>query len=677
MIDSALFLAICAMSTSLFASLLSPCIGRFPALQRLSVSLLLAVSGALAMAAGLFGLNSSEAVITLPIGLPWLPMHLHLDALSAFFMLTIGVLLLPVGIYSVGYLKEIVAKNGSIQQMGLFLPLFALGMQGVVLADDAYTFMVFWEIMSLASYFLVTFEHEDEATRKAGFLYLLMAHLAGLLILGAFSVLYAAAGDFSFVAMRNAELSPGMATAAFLLAAFGFGMKAGVVPLHVWLPDAHSAAPSNASALMSGIMLKVAIFGFIRLIWDLVGMHEFVWWWGALVLAAGSSSAITGILMALQQHDLKRLLAYSSVENVGIILIGLGLAMTFAASGHPLIAVLGMIAALYHTINHALFKGMLFMGAGAVMHATGSRDMESMGGLIHRMPVTAVFVLIACISISGLPPFNGFVSEWLTFQTALLTPHLENTLLAALIPFSASMLALAGALAAVCFVKLFGIVFQGQARSTAAAEAHEVDGWMKAGMAIPALFCLLLGVLPTLFIPLIESVPQMLIHTSLSGSVQPENWLWLTPVNADRASYAAPMMLFGMLIFAALIYWRLHGRGKRILRGPVWSCGHAQLNPRMQYTSTSFSQPLKRIFSGAYLPEVHEGTRYGTHPLVVRTVVYAVYIGDLFYRRLYLPIGRITQIIADRVAHEHERGMHAYLAYIFSTILLLLLWVVQ
>ena len=331
MIDSALLLAISAMATCLFAALLSPCIGRFPALQRLSVSLLLAASGALAMAAGLFGLNDSEAVMTLPIGLPWLPMHLHLDALSAFFMLTIGILLLPVGIYSVGYLKEIVAKNGSIQQMGLFLPLFALGMQGVVLADDAYTFMVFWEIMSLASYFLVTFEHENEATRKAGFLYLLMAHLAGLLILGAFSVLYAAAGDFSFVAMRNAELSPGMATAAFLLAAFGFGMKAGVVPLHVWLPDAHSAAPSNVSALMSGIMLKVAIFGFMRLIWDLVGMHEFAWWWGALVLAAGSSSAITGILMALQQHDLKRLLAYSSVENVGIILIGIGMAMTFAA----------------------------------------------------------------------------------------------------------------------------------------------------------------------------------------------------------------------------------------------------------------------------------------------------------------------------------------------------------
>lgn len=531
--------------------------------------------------------------------------------------------------------------------------------------------------MSVSSYFLVTYQHECEANRRAGFLYLLMAHLAGLLILGAFAVLYTAGGAFTFDAMRDAELSSGMAAAAFLLAAFGFGMKAGVVPLHVWLPEAHPAAPSNASALMSGIMLKVAIFGFIRLTWDLVGIDEFVWWWGALVLAAGSSSAVTGVLMALQQHDLKRLLAYHSVENIGIILIGLGLAMIFSTSGHPLIAALGLIAALYHTINHALFKGLLFMGAGAVLHATGSRNMENMGGLMRGMPVTAVLFLVACISISALPPFNGFVSEWLTFQTALLTPNLDNTLLAALIPFSAAMLALAGALAAACFVKVFGVVFQGHARSQAAIDAHEVDGWMQTGMAIPALLCLLLGVLPTLFIPLLDAVPQMLLHISLSDSVQPENWLWLTPVSAERASYAAPMMLLGILLLGALVYWRLHGRNSRILRGPIWSCGHPHLNPRMQYTATSFSQPLRHIFSGIYQPEEHLGNSYGRHPLIVQSIAYAVHVGDLAYRKLYLPIGRATHMVANRLAHEHERGMHAYLTYIFIMMLALLLWVVR
>ena len=665
------------MFSVLLAALLSPCLGKRGDLQRLTISLLIALSGALAIATGITGLLGDTAAATLPIGLPWLPMHIHIDALAAFFMLTIGVLLMPVGIYSVGYMKSFTANGQSLAQLGIFLPLFALGMEGVVMADDAYAFMVFWELMSVSSYFLVTWEHAHEQNRRAGFLYLLMAHLAGLLILGSFAVLYAASGSFTFAGMRGGELSAGMATAAFLLAAFGFGMKAGVVPLHAWLPEAHPVAPSNASALMSGIMLKVAIFGFIRVTWDLVGSDAFIWWWGGLLLAAGSSSALGGVLMALQQHDLKRLLAYHSVENIGIILIGLGLAMIFAAAGHPLIAALGLIAALYHTINHALFKGLLFMGAGAVLHATGSRDMESMGGLIRHMPITAALFLVASISIAALPPFNGFVSEWLTFQTALLTPELDNTLLAALIPFSASMLALAGALAAACFVKVFGIVFQGNARSKAAEQAHEVDRWMQVGMAIPALFCLLLGVLPTLFIPLIDSVPQLLIHHSLAASVQAGHWLWLTPISAERAAYAAPLLITGLLLVGGLLYWRLHRRNNRILRGPVWSCGHPHLNPRMQYTATSFSQPLRRIFSGIYQPDEHLGNAYEDHPLIVRKIAYAVHVKDLAFDKLYRPIGTATHHLADRIAHEHGRGMHAYLAYIFVSIIALLIWIAR
>jgi len=676
MIVASLQLALAACGSTLLAAVLSPCLGKSPSSQRITIALLISLSGALSIAAGMLGLTSEEASMLLPIGLPWLPMHLHIDALSAFFMLTIGALLLPVGIYSVGYLKEITDQGKSLAQLGVFLPLFVLGMQGVVLADDAYAFMVFWEIMSVSSYFLVTYEHQREENRRAGFLYLLMAHLAGLLILGSFAVLYAAGGSFTFDGMREASLSPAMATAAFLLAAFGFGMKAGVVPLHVWLPDAHPVAPSNVSALMSGIMLKVAIFGFIKISWDLIGMESFSWWWGALVLAAGSSSAIGGVLMALQQNDLKRLLAYSSVENIGIILIGLGLAMIFAVFGHPLIAALGMIAALYHCINHALFKGLMFMGAGAVLHATGSRNMERMGGLIHRMPVTAGLFLIGCLSISALPPLNGFVSEWLTFQTALMAPHLDNTLLAALIPFSASMLALAGALAAVCFVKAFGIVFQGRPRSDAAEQAHEVNSWMLVGMAIPALFCLLLGVLPTLFVPLIDSVPQLLMHASLIDSVQSENWLWLTPVNAQQASFSAPWILSGLCAVAGLLFI-FRGKTARIVRGPMWSCGHPHLNARMQYTSTSFSQPLRRIFSGLYQPQETLSIKKGNHTLIVRSVAYAVSVPDLVYRRLYLPIGRATHAVTERVAREHERGMHAYLTYIFVTILVLLLWVVE
>jgi formate hydrogenlyase subunit 3/multisubunit Na+/H+ antiporter MnhD subunit len=663
------------MALALLGGVLSPALNARPAKQRYLLSMLLAASGIMAFLSGILSLTfPATGSIQLPIGLPWLPMHLKLDALSGFFMLTVGALLFPVGIYSVGYLKEISEKRG-LGQFGLFLSLFVLGMQGVLLADDAYTFMIFWELMSVSSYFLVTFEDEDSATLRAGFLYLIMAHFAGMLIMGSFAVLYSAAGSFTFDAMTSAEISPGWASIAFLLAAGGFGMKSGIVPFHAWLPEAHPVAPSNVSALMSGIMLKVAIFGFLKVVWELMGVEEFQWWWGALVLAAGSGSAVSGVLLALQQHDLKRLLAYHSVENIGIIAIGLGLAMIFAAFGHPHMAALGLIAGLYHTINHALFKGLLFMGAGSVLHAAGTRNMERMGGLIHRMPVTSVLFLVACIAISALPPLNGFVSEWLTFQTALLAPQLEGTLLAALIPFSASMLALAGALAAACFVKVYGIVFLGRARSDSAARAHEVDGWMKTGMAIPAFFCLLLGVLPTFFIQLVDMVPQALVHVSLGDSINAGGWLWLTPVAPERASYAAPVVLFGMLALGCVIFLLLHPKGVRIIRRPIWSCGNSHMNPRMQYTATAFSQPLRRIFEGLYQPDEHENIQYGPNNFFVKTVRHEVHIRDLAFEYLYLPIVGATKAVAEWVALQHHRGIHAYLTYIFVTILALLVWI--
>ncbi|MDQ6994260.1 MAG: proton-conducting transporter membrane subunit, partial [Mariprofundaceae bacterium] len=395
-------MALLACASLLILAIVTPFLQHQRHVQRALLCFLLALAGLFACIAGFAGLIDHGGSIVLPLGLPWLPMHLRLDVLGAFFLLVIGALVLPVAIYSQGYLRH----EKRLTPMAIFLSLFVLGMMGVVISDDAFTFMVFWELMSVSSYFLVTHEHQHVENRKAGFIYLLMAHMAGLLIMGSFATLYASSGSFEFSAMREATISPLWASVAFLLAGFGFATKAGVVPMHGWLPDAHPVAPSNISALMSGIMLKVAIFGFIRITWDLMGSGDFQWWWGALVLAAGSSSAVSGVLMALQQHDLKRLLAYHSIENIGIILIGLGLAMLLAHFDHPTLAALGLIAALYHTINHALFKGLLFLGAGAVLHSTGSRNMEAMGGLIHRMPWTSVFFLVACISISALPPFN-------------------------------------------------------------------------------------------------------------------------------------------------------------------------------------------------------------------------------------------------------------------------------
>jgi len=354
-------MALLACLSLCVAAIVAPMLQHYQNIQRTLLCALLALAGLFACVAGFSGLigdSGNSASLLLPIGLPWLPMHLRLDVLGSFFLLVIGALVLPVAVYSQGYLKH----DQHLTSLAIFLPLFVLGMMGVVLADDAFSFMIFWELMSVSSYFLVTHEHQHRENRKAGFIYLLMAHMAGLLIMGSFATLYVSAGSFEFSVMREAAISPLWASVAFLLAGFGFGTKAGVVPMHGWLPDAHPVAPSNVSALMSGIMLKVAIFGFIRITWDLIGAGDFQWWWGILILVAGSSSAILGILMALQQRDLKRLLAYSSIENVGIILIALGLSMLFAESGHSIVAALGMIAALYHTINHALFKGLLFMG---------------------------------------------------------------------------------------------------------------------------------------------------------------------------------------------------------------------------------------------------------------------------------------------------------------------------
>ncbi|HXH72097.1 MAG TPA: proton-conducting transporter membrane subunit, partial [Mariprofundaceae bacterium] len=370
--------------------------------------------------------------------------------------------------------------------------------------------------------------------------------------------------------------------------------------------------------------------------------------------------------------DLKRLLAYSSVENVGIILIGFGLSLLLAYFGHPQLAALGLIAALYHAINHSLFKGLLFMGAGAVLHATGSRNLEAMGGLIRRLPVTAVLVLAGCIAISALPPFNGFVSEWLTFQTALLTPKLGGSLLTAIVPFSAAMLALAAALAAAAFVKVFGIAFLGTPRSEAAANAHEVDRWMQAGMAIPAVLCLLLGLLPVLVVPLIDHVPQLLLNVSIAASVDAGGWLWLTPVDATRASYSAPIVLFGMLLLGGIAYWLLHPRGGAVRRSPLWSCGHPTLAPTMQYTATGFAQPIRRIFAGLYRPVEHLHAEGRRHKLVAGHIRYALHVADLAAEKLYKPLGDGALELARLVNKQHKYGLHAYLAYIFVTVLVLL-----
>ncbi len=663
-----LLFAYAAVLAALGSAVLALGTGKLPGFKIL-MFVLLGISGIAAVAAGLGALSAPVAVSELPLGLPWLPWHLRLDALAGFFMLLIGLVVMAVAVYGPGYVRDFEHSQDSLVVLGVFTGLFVVGMLLVVLADDAFLFMVSWELMSLSSYFLVAFQHEQAANRRAAFIYLLMAQIGALFILLGYGVLAGFGDGFAFDAMRAASLSPLWASVAFGLSFIGFGMKAGLVPMHAWLPEAHPAAPSHISALMSGIMLKVAVYGFIRFTFDLLGQLQ--WQWGVVVLVAGSVSALTGVLAALMQRDLKRLLAYSSVENIGIIFISLGLGLIFFATGHPLAGVLGLIAALYHSLNHALFKSLLFLGAGAVLHATHERDLERMGGLLRRMPWTGLFFLSGCISISALPPFNGFVSEWLTFQTALQAWLLKGGVIRSLIPIAAAVLALTGALSAACFVRAYGIAFLGQARSRRVRRARPVPLGMRIAQGFLAVLCLLCGIFPTTVLQWLNAVPQQLLGRGLSEATA-HGWLWLTPIAPQTASYSAPIVLLALLV----VWWlsaSLLRRGKvrEVRHCDPWACGFSDglPSPRMQYTATAFAQPFRRVFG--LLFHVDERVEQETSGLR-----HQLQITDRAWGLFYEPVGRWVQVASRRVIRLQSGNIRGYLGWSLAT-LLVLLWLIS
>ncbi len=623
----------------------------------------------------LYGLTET---MKLPIGLPDLPFYMRLDPLSGFFITVVALLSLFVSIYSIGYVKEFIGKR-SITPLAVFYSIFIAGMLLVLLSDDAYFFLISWELMAASSFFLVCFEDERGDTRRAAFVYLLIAHIGAIFILLSFGVIAGSAAGFenfsgyTFSAMRGAHIPAFWASAAFLMAFFGFAAKAGVVPLHVWMPDAEAVAPSNAVAVMSGVMLKVAIYAIIRVTFDI--LHVGAWWWGGIVLVLGLVSAVMGILYALVQVDLKRLLAYSSVENVGIIMISLGLAMILTFFKMNVLAALALTAGLYHCLNHAMFKGLLFMGAGSVLHATHERNMEGMGGLIHKMPWTSALFLVGSLSIAAMPPFNGFVSEWLLFQAFLLSPVLPGQILNLLVPLGAAALALTAALSARCFVKVFGVVFLGHYRGTREAEAHEVNWPMRAGMGLAAAACFLLGVLPVFVIGWLDAVTQGLAGATLHTSAGAFGWLWLTPVAARRASYSAPIVLIGIIALVAVVYLLFHARKTAVRRGPIWDCGFEKLTNRMQYNSTSFAMPLRRVF--AYFFMLKESVKMGgasQSPVFPKRLFYHLKIRDRFWYIFYEPVAGLSFWLAKRVGRLQQGRIQTYLLYSFITLIVLLVF---
>jgi hydrogenase-4 component B len=493
----------------------------------------------LSLAAALTHLLSAAPAesLTLPVGLPWLGAHFRLDALSAFFLAVVDLGAASASLFALGYGRHEPAPGRVLP----FYPAFLAGMMLVVLADDAFTFLFSWEFMSLTSWALVMAHHRVPDNVRAGYVYLVMASFGTLTLLLAFGLLAGPDGLYAFAQMRAAQPSAMIGALAMILALIGAGSKAGIVPLHAWLPLAHPAAPSHVSALMSGVMTKVAVYGFVRIAFELAGPPA--WWLSIVVLALAGITTFMGVLYALMQHDLKRLLAYHTVENIGIIFIGIGLALAFKAHGMLFAAALALTAALLHVFNHSLFKSLLFLGSGAVLVATGERDMEHLGGLIHRMPQTAFVFLVGCAAISALPPFNGFVSEWLTFQAILLSPQLPSWGLRLLVPAVGALLALSAALAAACFVKAYGVTFLGRPRTRAAATAAETDNFSLAAMFILAALCLIAGILPGLFIDALAPISTALLGERMPVQIGSQ-WLSIVPIAASRSSYD------GLLVFA-------------------------------------------------------------------------------------------------------------------------------
>jgi hydrogenase-4 component B len=622
--------------------------------------------------------------LALPAGATWnlplvtlFPCTVRLDPLSAWFTLTLGLLALAVSVYSFGYLRPM-ERTRNLGALGFFYNVLLLGLALVFTAANAFFFLSAWEVMAVSAFCLVVFEHEKAETRRAAIVYLIMSHAGTVMILAAFLLLGAFAGsmDFAGFHLLASQLPAAEQGAVFLLFFAGFGVKAGIVPLHIWLPDAHPVAPSNVSALMSGIVIKCGVYGMARVFFDFYGPPPL--WTGTVVLAVGVVTALVGVLYALQEHDLKRLLAYHSIENIGIIVMGFGAALMFRALGHANLAAIAIVGALYHTLNHAIFKGLLFLAGGSVVQSVGTRNMEQMGGLVRRMPGTALFFLIGAIAISGLPPLNGFVSEWLTYQALLAGFGTTHSLTRLMFPIAGALLALTAALAAACFVKAFGIPFLALPRSEAAATAEEAEPAMQYAMAFLAAACFVLGLGATWILPVFDPITQQALGVPVSPSLVAHGIALQagTPQSGTVSPAGIALVLVALGGTAAYLVTR-RLRHARVVTGPAWDCGLPGLTSDNEYTATAFSKPLRLIFSAFYRPRREIRPEYEVSPYYPNAIRFESGIEATFEKRLYDPLKDWVFGLSRRMRAIQAGSIHAYLAYIFVTLILLLLFGVR
>ncbi|HEY5466993.1 MAG TPA: proton-conducting transporter membrane subunit, partial [Clostridia bacterium] len=604
--------------------------------------------------------------------IPFLSVDLTLDNLSAFFVLALSILVFCVSLYSIGYVSHYFGKRN----VGLFNFLYAtfiLSMVLVLTSANMVVFYIAWEAMSLLSFFLVIFESEHKENLKAGTLYIIMTHIGAAFLLIGFMLVFSYTGSFD--TFGSSAAIPGRAKSViFLLFLFGFGIKAGVIPVHIWLPYAHPAAPGNVSALMSGIMIKTAIYGLLRFVFSFLGVEHT--WWGVLLLGIGILSATIGVAYAFVEKNIKRLLAYSSIENIGILFIGLGVGFIASAKGNPLVSALAITASLLHAFNHTLFKGGLFLGAGQIQYAAHTKDMEEMGGLVKNMPVTALLMLGGSLSIAALVPFNGFIGEWLTYQALFANIASGQAGLNILSILTVAALALAGALAAASFVKLFGISFLGLPRSVHAANAKEVPWVMNAGTGILILLCLFIGLFPMFLLKIIDGVIGSLTGTSLAGQLGGGflvAWYPLDIAGSRISPLAILLVILGVALLSLLLI-RLVG-GKYLERKyGTWDCGYEALSARMQYSSTGFSKPVKIVFKMLFRPsrstKVVGDRKY--HP---ESIAYETTSEYIFEKYIYHPAYRMLKVFSRKTKLRVQTGsIYSYLAYILAAVILLMVY---
>ena len=589
--------------------------------------------------------------------------------LSAWFLMVLGLVAVPVAFYSIGYFAHAIPASRTAA-VGVGFNVLLGAVEVVFVAGDAIAFLCAWELMTLATAALVATDHEDGASRRAAYLYLVMSHVGTGCLIAGFLTLASLGGSLAFPVMMSGDVVTGPTRdALFALFFVGFGVKAGLIPLHVWLPEAHPAAPSSISALMSALLITAGVYGLFRVCAFGLGTPHVNW--GLAFMAVGTLSAILGVLYALTQNDLKRLLAYSTIENAGIMLLGLGAGMTALAYGRGELAAVVVAASLYHVLNHAVFKGLLFLAAGSVVAATGVRQIESFGGLLRRMPWTGFFFLIGAMAISGLPPLNGFASEWLTLQALLLGFTAIPGLTRLNFPLAGALLALTTALAAACFVKAFGISFLVLPRSRAAEEAHESPPMLLVPQAFLALLCLLLGIFPGLVLQalggVLRSLPGVQPRADLvRGALE----LASGPGEFDHVAPAIFAVALAVGLGLALIVARAT---KAVRRAPTWGCG-GELTARSEYTATAFSKPLMMIFRAVYRPTREVESLAEISPYFPREVRYRAAIEPTFERYVYEPLVRTVLAVAHGMKVLQAGSLHAYLAYVLLLGVMLLIW---